>query len=120
MKLIDQVLAFLALQRLAEKEMSFGDSYALYKALDKVRGNVEFFREKERQLMEKYGEKEDGVVKVDEQGRFRVTDPVMYKADHDGLCALECDELDLTLDKPETIRADDLLVLDKLVTWRES
>lgn len=120
MKLIDQVNAYAALERLSKNEMSYADAYALYQAKDKVKGNVEFFLEKERQLTEKYGVKEDGEVKVDEQGRFRVTDPVMYRADHEGLCELACDDINLELDKPERISAEDLAALAKLVTWRES
>ena len=120
MKMIDQVKAAPALDRLSHKDMPFADAYKLAKELKKVRDNVQFFTDHEQALVDKYAVREDGKIKVDDQGRFPVTDRGAYIKARDDLYNGEVDDIKLELDKPENISADDLLALSEVVTWRES
>lgn len=71
MELLRCVLAYTAAEELGKKEWDFKTAYVLHELKRELKPHVEFFAEKERELVETYGKKdENGKVRLSAGGGF--------------------------------------------------
>ena len=126
MKLIDIVSAYMAVTQLMDLDFGYRDAYALVMLKNELQPQAEFFAEKERQLMEEYGDKgEDGAVKPDAGGKFGISDPARlaeYSRKRGELYALDTDTVfsRRKMTAPKTIRPAQLAALMPFMDFKEA
>lgn len=81
MKLYDCVKAYIALSELMTRKYKSSVSYSLYKVKSEIESDYRYFSERESELVEKYGKKDNfGKIALDENGKFEFISPEAKEA----------------------------------------
>lgn len=118
MTLQEYVKAYVALNTLMNKECDFKTAYAFSKLHAKLKPSVEFFIEKEQELVNEFSAKDsDGNAIVAGSGQFTLApgkDPAEFARRHTELENVEIDEdaVKLRVSPPESMSAANILALE--------
>jgi len=123
MTLIKIMNAWNALERLMQQSNSYKMAYSLTKIKKELESNVDFYRDKERELIETYAERdENGDVVISDKGEFRVADANIseFVSKHNELNSVEVDIEPYKIDDcPQTISGADLEALEGIIEFKE-
>ena len=115
--------AWSALERLMQQPNSYKMAYGLTKVKKELEPNIDFYHEKQRELIETYAERNDkGDIEFSDQGDFCVSNENIadFVAKSNELGAVEVDiepyEID---DCPQTISGADLEALEGIIEFKE-
>lgn len=116
--------AYFAVGKLSAREWSYRSAYTLYLLKKELEAHARFFTEKETELMETYGKRDEhGNVIFTSTGAFELADGMSaeYLRAHSALA-----EIDVTLvweeqeiDAPERITPDEIAALEGFLAFRE-
>ena len=115
--------AWNALERLMQQSNSYKMAYSLTKIKKELESNVDFYRDKERELIETYAERDEkGEVVISDKGEFRVADTNIseFVSKHNELNSVEVDIEPYKIDDcPQTISGADLEALEGIIEFKE-
>lgn len=117
------VKAYVALNTLMDKECDFKTAYAFSKLHAKLKPSVEFFIEKEQELINEFSAKDaDGNAIVAGSGQFALAsgkDPAEFTRRHTELENVEIDEdvVKLKVSPPESMSAANILALEDFLDF---
>ena len=123
MTLTKIMAAWGALERLMQQPNSYKMAYGLTKVKKELEPNVDFFRDKQRELIETYAERNDkGDIEFSDKGDFRVSNENIsdFVAKSNELGAVEVDIEPYKIDDcPQTISGADLEALEGIIEFKE-
>lgn len=123
MTLTKIMTAWGVIDRLMQESHSYKIAYGLMKAKKELEPNIDFYREKERELIETYAEKdENGNPIISDKGEFHVSNDNLseFVSKHNELAAVEVDiEPHKIDDCPQTISGADLEALEGVIEFKE-
>ena len=123
MTLTKIMAAWGALERLMQQPNSYKMAYGLTKVKKELEPNVEFYRDKFRELIDTYAERNDkGDIEFSDKGDFRVSNENIsdFVAKSNELGAVEVDIEPYKIDDcPQTISGADLEALEGIIEFKE-
>ncbi len=123
MTLIKIMNAWNALERLMQQSNSYKMAYSLTKVKKELESNVDFYRNKERELIEAYAERDEkGDVVISDKGEFRVANANISElvSKHNELNSVEVDIEPYKIDDcPQMISGADLEALEGIIEFKE-
>ncbi len=124
MYLIECVNAYLAATQMQQKEMDYQTAYALLKIKRELQPSVDFFRDEELKLVQKYARTdENGQIQWLENERFAFEDPAgaeQFQKERERLCMTQTDEPERRhAPIPERISPAQIEALEKFIGFGE-
>lgn len=112
-----------AIDRLMQEPYSYKIAYGVMKVKQSLLPSMEFYREKEREIIDTYADKgEDGTTIFNDKGDFRVSHDKLdeFMAKQNELMSLEIDFEPRKIDDcPQTISGADLEALEGIIEFKE-
>ena len=117
------MVAWGAIDRLMQEPNSYKMAYGLTRVRKTLEPNMDFYREKERELIDIYAQKDDnGEPIISDKGEFQVSNEDLpeFVAKHNELAAVEVDIEPYKInDCPQTISGADLEALEGIIEFKE-
>lgn len=124
MELIKKVNAYMALSAISKEKFSYRDAFEIFSLKEELRESFEFFREKERELVEGVAKKDDkGTVIRSSDGYFDFSGEnaaAEYHKSMNDLASLETESVKvIRISPPSRISPDTLEALSGFVEFKE-